>query len=220
MEKKLIITPKQAIQLYEMAYPASFNFDEFESIRSFVERVRYCRQRLKKIGVGSSRIVFAVDNEKALKIAKNNKGVAQNEYELESALNGYNISPKVFRYDRDGKWIEVQIARKAQQGDFQRLLGCDFQTVVNIFCQIDKETNPSRYRYNQNQVFADRETMHKAWENDELYPFLVYISDYQPPVADLCRLANWGVVNDNGQERLVIVDAGLSEEIWNEYYSR
>lgn len=63
----------------EMAYPMFFNMEEMLSLDSYSARVRYCQQRLQKIGNGSSRVVFAVDDEKVLKVAKNKKGIAQNQ---------------------------------------------------------------------------------------------------------------------------------------------
>ena len=65
-----------------MAYPVSFNMDEFKGIRSFADRVKYCENRLKKLGAGTSRRVYQIDNEKCLKLAKNRKGIAQNIEEI------------------------------------------------------------------------------------------------------------------------------------------
>ena len=64
-------------------YPSSWNIEEFKSLRSFAERKRYCDANLQKIASGSGRIVYKVDNQKVLKLAKNKKGVAQNEIESE-----------------------------------------------------------------------------------------------------------------------------------------
>ena len=36
--------------------------------------------------------------------------------------------------------------------------------------------------------------------------------------GDLQRISSWGVVTENGQERLVLVDAGLSDSVGKEYY--
>lgn len=221
MSKSIIINPSQAILLYEMAYPTTFHFEEFSKITNIKDRLKYCSTRLKRIGSGSSRTVFAVDNEKALKIAKNRKGLAQNEMELDNGLNNYNVSPKVYNFDNiNYTWIEVQIARKAKPEDFKNLTGYDMQTVFNSFYEVDRMGNPSRYRYYSKEHFVPDDVMKRLWEDDNIYPFLVYISDYQPPINDLTVLHNWGVVSDNGKERLVIVDTGLSDEIWNNYYSK
>ena len=64
-------------------YPQSFNMDEFKILNKFTERVKYCDQHLKKISAGSGRIVYMIDNTKVLKLAKNQKGVAQCNVEIQ-----------------------------------------------------------------------------------------------------------------------------------------
>jgi hypothetical protein len=38
--------------------------------------------------------------------------------------------------------------------------------------------------------------------------------------GDLQRLSSYGVVRRNGQEEMVIVDFGLTEDVFNNYYRR
>ena len=54
----------------EMAYPVSFNMDEFKMLKTFAARIKYCQAKLQRISSGSSRIVYKIDNEKVLKLAK------------------------------------------------------------------------------------------------------------------------------------------------------
>ena len=78
--KKIIVTESQYMKIIdEMAYPVSFNMAEFKTLTTFSERIRYCQTRLQRISSGSARIVYKIDNEKVLKLAKNRKGIAQNE---------------------------------------------------------------------------------------------------------------------------------------------
>lgn len=58
-----------------------FNFDEFNSLRSFSARDKYASNHLKTLGYGSSRKAFLIegkDGPAVLKLAVNRKGVAQN----------------------------------------------------------------------------------------------------------------------------------------------
>ena len=80
--KKIIVTESQYMKIIdEMAYPVSFNMAEFKTLTMFAERIRYCQTRLQRISSGSARIVYKIDNEKVLKLAKSRKGIAQNEAE-------------------------------------------------------------------------------------------------------------------------------------------
>ena len=63
----------------EMAYPASFNMEEFKSLKSFAKRMEYCKSRLPRLGAGSSRVVFRVDDDKVLKLAKKRKSGIKKE---------------------------------------------------------------------------------------------------------------------------------------------
>ena len=60
-------------------YPKDFDLNQFKSIKSFKGKVLYAKEKLgNPIGMGSSRVVFRVDDNKVLKLAKNPKGQAQN----------------------------------------------------------------------------------------------------------------------------------------------
>ena len=105
---KIIITEAQLKALKEMAYPSTFNIEEFMSLSSFAKRVEYCNKRLKFLGQGSSRRVYMIDNEKCLKLARNKKGIAQNEAENDGYLQQLNLCPKIYKSDHKGLWIEAQ----------------------------------------------------------------------------------------------------------------
>ena len=56
-----------------------------------------------------------------------------------------------------------------------------------------------------------------------LYELYTYVSDYQPDMAtlnDWKAISNWGVVNRNGKEKLVIIDDGFNENVYNKFYKR
>lgn len=59
-----------------------FSFETLTSQSSYKKRIDYCKQMLgQPIGKGLSRIVFQISDERVLKVAKNQKGIAQNEAE-------------------------------------------------------------------------------------------------------------------------------------------
>jgi len=82
-------------------YPSSFNMEEFKTLRSYSARVRYCETHLQRIAAGTARVVFKIDNEKVLKLAKNQKGLAQNEVEI--SYSQYNdlehVLARTFDYE-------------------------------------------------------------------------------------------------------------------------
>lgn len=48
--KKIIINEFQLEAIKEMAYPVTFNMEEFKSIRSFADRLKYCQPHPPKGG--------------------------------------------------------------------------------------------------------------------------------------------------------------------------
>lgn len=218
----------------EMAYPASFSFETLKSLKTFKDKKAYIESILKKIGVGSSRIAYAVDDEKVLKLAKNRKGLAQNEVEFNNSYDDLDCLSKVYNFDPEGYWIEAEIATKCKQSDVKRLYGITFNDLKRFICSCLYEYGDSMTRrmlrgnyhmagsqLNLFQQYIDEELPENLYDFlDSLY---YYLSNYQPSwteVSDFMRLANWGIVKRNGQEVMVIIDSGLNEEVYKTYYKR
>ena len=209
----------------EMAYPVAFNMDTFKSINSFRGRMQYCREKLEgSMGRGSSRCVFKIDNEKVLKLAMNKKGVAQNEVECDWYLQSIGLFAKVYDYDENYRWVEMQLARKANLGDFKRFFGYDFKVVcayVDYVHSLYSRPNPwfPRDTY-YDDVIHEIENSEEYNSGDSVFYMLYeYMANTQlQAIGDLKRLSSWGVVSENGQESLVIIDYGLNDDVAQEHY--
>ena len=205
--------------IQEMAYPSSFNLRYFSTIPTFKEREKYCRERLKFLGAGSSRIAFQVDNDKVLKIAKNRAGIIQNENEEDWSKNKYDCFAKIYEADTNNHtWIEMELARKVYVEDFMRCLGISRATWCHILeYMYNQYGNESNYHfYDEDKKRLDQffnENIYNG-KNKELYDLYRYILDYQPHldvIREFQRKANLGIVNRNGKECLVIVDNGFDD---------
>lgn len=58
------------------------NYKEIDSISSFQKRIIYCKNNLKRLSAGSTRIVYDLRNGNILKLAKHKLGLKQNEHEI------------------------------------------------------------------------------------------------------------------------------------------
>lgn len=210
--------------LSEMAYPASFNFEEFNRITTFNGRKAYCEQRLQRIASGSSRIVYKIDEDKCLKLAKNSKGIAQNEEEIYNSFIREYLGAKIYDYGEHYEWMEMQLARKATAADFKRLTGFPFKVmqryIAHCYNQYGRGTLYIEPQYAK--MFDEWWQGETSWFDesvfDEMYDYLM--NSCIEMVGDFQRLSSWGVVTDeDGQDRLVIIDYGLSEEVYNKFYS-
>lgn len=212
--------------LNEMAYPVGFSMQQMLSLPSYAARVRYCTNRLKKIGSGSARVVFAVDDEKVLKVAKNQKGVAQNQEEMQDwRQNYYDCFAKVYDASEDGIFLEMQAARKAKNSDFKRLTGYDFKVMeawIDYTASLYRRAADLIYRDKSYDKLFDSEEWDEGLQNYNLFASVHgYLCDTcLDSVGDMKRLSSWGVVSENGEERLVLIDFGLSDEVFSNYYKR
>ena len=52
--------------------------------------------------------------------------------------------------------------------------------------------------------------------NEDLIPFDDYIGNYSPHFGDLTKIQNYGMTKRDGYPTIVLLDAGLTEEEWND----
>lgn len=102
-------------------YPTTWDKGEFAKIRSFAGKLRYANEHLQKISSGSGRAVYKIDDGKALKIAKNKKGLAQNNVEADWYIQkNYDVVAKTFDMGDDVLdigpfWVEMELGKKEIQ---------------------------------------------------------------------------------------------------------
>ena len=153
-----------------------------------------------------------------LKLAWNDKGLGQN-IEEERTYNA-SIFPKVFDYDEDGKWIISEFVLPATSKDFKHCFGMTFQQFASFISASGKY----RFGYRYWNAMPEDEWISYLENNEELYEFDEYIGNYGnhrfTPVGDMTRLCNYGLTQRNGEATIVLLDSGLSEEVWNTYYKR
>lgn len=197
-------------------YPSSWNIEEFKSLRSFAERKRYCDANLQRISSGSGRTVYKIDNEKVLKLAKNKKGVAQNEIEIELGDDYYfaAILGGVFESDENALWVEMELARKVTPTIFKKMVGVSIDNFKIYIYSRD------RLEKGRPAWFTIHPIIKKQLDDSELVDSifeLVHGVDFA--IGDLGRLSSWGLVNRGGEDRLVIIDYGVTNDVHATYYS-
>ena len=206
-------------EILDEEYPSSFSMEEFKTLTSFNKRIKYCENNLKRISSGSARIVYAIDNEKVLKLAKNKKGLAQNEVEI-----GYgqyhdltNVVAKIFDYETNNLWVEMELARKVRVADFKQIIGFDFKTYSIAITNYGNNTNQQKNKMKYPKL--DSEITEAMWENEFIYSIFSFIGNYDLPIGDLTRLNSYGIVKRDGEDIIVIIDYGLTHDVYGSYYS-
>ena len=195
-----------------------FNTDDFLNIPTFNGKINYCKNHLgKQLSSGSSRIVWQIDNNRVLKLAKNRKGIAQNEAEYGNCQDYYmgHLFAQVFDYDKENfLWIIAENCRKPKNSDFKKLYGLSYKEFANLAIKFGNV-------YKRNSRLLETPT-------EEEYDFFMencpdwcsYITDYQPySVPEIIRLNNLGVASRPDGDAIVIIDSGFNENVHKQYYS-
>ena len=205
--------------LQEMAYPKSFNMEEFKSLTSFKKRLEYANTHLpRKLGSGSSRTIFQIDDEKVLKLAHNKKGFAQNEVEEDFYLQGFDIIAKVYDFDQDNHtYLEMELAKKITKKRFKQLVGVSLEDVWNYLYNF-------RIQYNLKGV-SRYDRIKEVPEGIEENPFVQELKDivlsYDMMVpGDFGRESTYGEVMRDGNPTVVIIDFGLTNSVYDDFYKK
>lgn len=190
-----------------------FNLDAFLKMNSFAAQVRYANEKLKRIAQGSARIIFEIDDKTVLKLAKNAKGIAQNEVER-SLSNDYmvpeNIIAKVLEEDERDRWIVMERAKKISSGRFKQLM--DGINILNFYYYIRQQTDRQRAQY----WMVNPEVEEKLNENEFTQDLVGMINNFDLEIGDFRRPSSFGEIDG----RLVLTDYGLTKKVYKKYYDR
>lgn len=211
--------------LIQEAAMDTFSLETLNSINSFSKRVKYCKEQLgMPIGNGSARIVFQIDDEKVLKLAKNEKGIAQNEEENNRYYAMYdNILPRVYDCADNYSYLVSEFVLPAKSADFKHVFGLtfkEFTDAIKMFYNQYALPNKKQHLYYRKDWKDSDEFWDMLESNEELGEINNYLCAMQyDPINDLFGIRNWGLCKREYGETLVILDNGLSEEVYNNFYS-
>ncbi len=197
-------------------YPTNFNIEVFKTLRSFKERVKYCEENLQRISSGSGRIAYKIDNEKVLKLAKNDKGVAQCEVEVEWGGNRYysDILAHTLDSHQDGLWVEMELARKVKKGDFIKMFGFDVDTLGYYLKNFELQNRGQRAMFH-----IDEKIKEVLNESDFVNQLMSFMHDSDSGAGDLGKLSSYGLVTREGSDSIVLIDFGLTSNVYATYYT-
>lgn len=212
-------------EIDEMALPADWDEAAFGHDKTFKSRLEYAKLRAPKIGGGSSRVAFIIpDNgrDTVLKVAKNAKGMAQNEAELEILTDGYlgklDIVIPLVDFDKKNTpptWIQTEVAQKASETKLANMMKAGrylFHLTAYANYLIgggDKWSTQRALDHLETLSGADAEIFK---EYAQEIADLVASSSLQ--MGDFDRAANWGIYNG----RPVIIDLGYNENVAQLYW--
>jgi len=245
-----ILSLAHKYMLYSSAGKRNIDKQKLNSLRTFDERVEWLtNEGFDVLGFGTGRLVVLVNQRKVIKLAMNEKGVAQNEAEFNVlSKNKSEWFPKVFDKAPDNSWMEVELVKTLESMDaVYKRLGTDkltFECVMEVTDNINDKSVQTALE--ENLVFyenwinsriqesekltedrlaeykkelAERTNLNQirqALANPKLISLFQAIKDFDIPANEYRKdPSHFGVTGDG---RLVITDAGLTSDVFNNHY--
>ncbi len=213
--------------LDEMPLPADWDPAQMKQQgTTFKSRLNYALERAKKLGTGSSRVATIIEYQgrpTVLKIAKNQKGLAQNSVEADILSDGYasqiGIMIPIIDYDeqnREPTWIHTELATKANERQLCNLMKCNsLGSLVRYANAIaGKYRNVTAQSYQEEMINGGKSEQDIEIMTEYANKLADLANSFDVELADFGRAANWGIYN--GQP--VVVDAGFNSNVMNQYY--
>ena len=179
------------------------NLDKLET---FAARKKYAEKNLKRLSSGSSRLVYLTGEDTVVKLASNDKGLAQNKAEANPKMKSPFLN-KIISKSKDFIWIETHFLDKITEKEFEEMIGIPF-----------KEFGDSIDYGLKNVSEASGKKKPKNFEEvskSEIYKELKRLGDkFDLMPGDLSRISSWGQKDNHP----VLVDAGLTKEVFEDFY--
>lgn len=201
--------------LLEVPLPSDWDKDKFDKSKtSYKDMIEYAKQRSQQVGTGSSRTAFIVDykgRKTVIKVAKNAKGIAQNAEEID-LLSYYHVTglgitiPMIDHDENENKptWIHTEYAEKITKSKLDSFFGYPLDKILQY---LDYQVNGNR------SVYKNTKLPDEVHENEYFYSLQDLVVNFNMPVGDLYRKANWGLYKGEP----VIIDLGYTTSTMSLY---
>jgi hypothetical protein len=217
------VSPDQ--ELDEMALPADWDPTALGHDKTFKSRLEYALQRVRRLGGGSSRVAFVIPDQgrsTVLKIAKNRKGLAQNQAEADILDDGYigklDIVIPLVDYDKTSRepvWIQTELAQKVSESALCKMLKCkNLVQFVGYTNYLIGGRNGDMWKT------APKVLASNGFSEQDIETFKEYASELGDLVSssgalivDFQHPSNWGIYKG----RPVIIDVGFTENVASMY---
>lgn len=212
-----------------------FSFNRLR-ILPYEKRLEYCYSHLgDSIGNGSSRVVFQINDEWVLKLAKNRAGAAQNKVEVPDRYQNtldifphvdeqlsdmedyyYIVSEYVIPLGEDSVDYDLDTSTDGDE-DLDACLDVDM-TLSDFFAFI--EQCASQYDDRGNEYWSWDEFQELIDNDATLNSINDYMTNYQfDGWGDWQRVENIGMTIRDGEPHIVFLDNGFNRDIAKKYYS-
>lgn len=177
-----------------------------EQLETYQARKKYAEKNLEHLSSGSSRIVYKASDGTIIKMAKNDKGIAQNKAEANPKMKSKFLN-EIISHAKNYAWIQTHFLEKIHVREFKEMTGLDFNEfgdsirygLKGVSGNTDKEKPKSFDKVSKSDIYKE---MDRIGEKFKLMP------------GDLARISSWGTKDG----RPVLIDAGLTKDVYADFY--
>jgi len=175
-------------------------------LETYNARKQYAEKNLTHLSSGSSRIVYLTPGKTIVKVAKNDKGIAQNKAEANPEMKSKFLN-EILGHATNYAWIETCYLDKITTKQFEEMTGIpfsDFDEAIRFGLKNVSDnkdlTKPKNFdRVSDSEVYKE---MKRVGERFKLMP------------GDIARISSWGTKDD----RPILIDAGLTAQVFADFY--
>lgn len=182
-----------------------FSFTDLSNQKTFSQKLFYCRKHLKELAKGSARVVFDF-NSSVIKIAKNQKGIEQNQVEIAIGLTKPDCVPNLISFDDNNSWSVFEKVDTITKEEFEELSQTTLPKLHDVL-----KYKKDRIRKN---IEIDYKKEQQIQNNKLLNELAGLIENFNLSVGDMVRISSWGKKNG----KVLLIDFGLTSDIYKKYY--
>lgn len=157
------------------------------------ERVVGGARSNRRVGLGSARVVYPLGDHFVVKLPMHPEGNAQNMAEAFLSTKGHEVTTRVVAAEPGGRWLVAERARRATRPTFVRF----GRSLLGIVA--DLKAPPTKH---EDEFVASLRGLVKAGLR----------------LPDLAKVSSWGVVKRAGLDRLVLLDYGITQGVYDRFY--
>lgn len=177
-----------------------------EHLETYSARKEYAEANLSHLSSGSSRIVYLTNDKTVIKLAKNDKGLAQNKAEANPEMKS-KYTNKILSCAKNNAWIEVPYLEKIHTSQFKKMTGLEFNDfgdairygLKDVSGNSDQEKPKNFEEVAKSDIYRE---VRDIGEKCKLMP------------GDIARISSWGTKEGHP----VLIDTGLTKDVFADFY--
>ena len=197
---------RQINRFYKLSSSQSDLLKELSELETFKDRIDFSEKHLEHLSSGSSRIIYVTPDKEVLKLAKNERGIAQNFAEGNPKMVSKFIN-KTLKADKNGYWKTSPYLEKITEKEFEKMMDFSFKDFGEALSYGLKEPDSAKKKKPDNF-----DTIAKS----DLYKEIVRCGkEHHLLPGDLGRVSSWGRIDGYP----ILLDAGLTSAIYKKFYT-